>query len=129
MERAKQGLQFARKLYIDWATYKKARKLYSKRRGFKAIYPDISIIQLLRPYNRFYKIFSSNLWNYKLYTYKGRIFIFKPFCPIAICVISHNKAYNPLVACGAIFSDVYNRIFKTPLLLKLLTMFYLKEWH
>ena len=127
MEVSKCGLQFPPNLHIDWATYNKAKRLYSKRKGFKPIQPDIHILKLI--YQNIHNLRHAKPWQYKYYQYKNRVFVYKPFCRIAIFVISNNKIYSPLIACGAIYSDIYSRIFKTPLFLKLLTIPYVREWH
>ena len=129
MEVSKCGLLFPPNLHIDWATYNKAKRLYSKRREFKPIKPDIHALTLIYQNLPAYKLLDAKPWNYKWYQYKNRVFVYKPFCRIAIFVISNNKIYSPLIACGAIYSDIYSRIFKTPLFLKLLTIPYVREWH
>ena len=111
------------RLWIDRKIYYKARRLYSKRRGFIKIEPIMPIIKDIVKDNYIEDV--DNLWsNYNWYEHKNRVFIFKKGLPIASFVIKDNKAYNPLIACGGVYSSVYKEIFKMPWFIYLIASLY-----
>lgn len=100
------------RLWVDKKIYGKARKLYSRRKEFRRIEPDFAIIKLIvkkLDIDLEYKLYDKYSW----YEYKNRIFIFRKGLPLASFVVKGDKIYNPLIACGGIYSSIYNRIFKT----------------
>lgn len=74
---------------IPKENYKKAKKLYVKRKEFKKIKPIGEVDDLL-------KLPLDSKW----YLYKRRIFIFRKYQKIASFIITKYKVYNPLIACG-----------------------------
>lgn len=79
---------------ITYKTYRKAKKLYS-RRG-RNVEPIVELVELLK---------LSDV--YEWYEYKGRVMIFRPKHKVASFVIKDNKIYNPLIACGGLsYSDI-----------------------
>lgn len=77
---------------IPKENYKKAKKLYVKRKEFEKIKPIGEVDDLL-------KLPLDSKW----YLYKRRIFIFRKYQKIASFIITKYKVYNPLIACGGLY--------------------------
>lgn len=99
------------RLWVDKKIYGKARKLYSRRKEFRRIEPRRSVVKQLTGM-KCHEV-EHGLYDYEWYEYKDGIFIFRKGLPLASFVVKGDKIYNPLIACGGIYSSIYNRIFKT----------------